>query len=61
MPQRITILLDDDLVKKLRSLQAKQIKETETSVSFSRILNDVLKKSLKSSDSNHRTNASQKK
>ncbi|NND87441.1 MAG: hypothetical protein HKM23_09030 [Nitrosopumilus sp.] len=47
MAKRITIMIDDDLDKKLRLLQAKQIKESTKSVSFSRTINDVLRKSLK--------------
>ena len=44
---RITILLDDDLSRKLRSLQAKSIQERQETVSFSRVVNDVLRKGLK--------------
>ena len=47
MAKRITIMLDDDLDKKLRLLQAKQIRDTSKSASFSRVLNDVLRKTLK--------------
>ncbi len=45
--QRITIMLDDDLLKKLHEVQAKQIKESTKSVSFSAVLNETLRKSLK--------------
>ena len=44
MGKRITIVLDDDLLKKLHEIQAKQIKKTQKSVSFSRVLNEVLRK-----------------
>jgi len=47
MSARITIMLDDDLIKKLHDVQAKEIKQSTKSVSFSRILNEVLRKSLK--------------
>jgi predicted transcriptional regulator len=47
LAKRITIILDDDLVKKLHEIQAKQIKQSTKSVSFSRVLNEVLRKSLK--------------
>ncbi len=47
MPKRITIVLDDDLAKKLREKQAKQIKESAKSVSFSRVLNEHVRKGLK--------------
>jgi len=35
-------MIDDDLDKKLRLLQAKQIKESTKSVSFSRVINEVI-------------------
>ena len=47
MAKRITIMLEDDLLKKLHEIQAKQIKKTQKSVSFSRVLNEVLRKGLK--------------
>jgi hypothetical protein len=47
MGKRITVVLDDDLVKKLREKQAKQIKESVKSVSFSRVLNMTLRKCIK--------------
>ena len=47
MGERITIVLDDDVLKKLRDIQARQIKESSKSVSFSRVMNEVVRKSLK--------------
>jgi len=47
MGKRITIILDDDLIKKLHEIQAKKIKQSTKSVSFSRVLNEVLRKGLK--------------
>ena len=47
MGKRVTIVLDDDLIKKLREKQAKLIKESTSSVSFSRVLNETVRKSLK--------------
>ena len=47
MGTRITIILDDDLLKKLREKQGKLIKVSTKSVSFSRVLNEILRKSLK--------------
>ena len=47
MAKRITFVLDEDLLKKLRSLQAKQIKDSSASVSFFKIINEVCRKSLK--------------
>ena len=48
MAKRITIVLDDDIDKKLRLLQAKAIQSTNSSVSFSKIMNKVLAKGIKS-------------
>ena len=47
MAKRITIMLDDDLLKKLHEIQSKQIKKSQKSVSFSRVLNEVARKGLK--------------
>jgi predicted transcriptional regulator len=47
MGKRITIIVDDDLVKKLHEIQAKQIKIYTKSVKFSRVLNQVVRKALK--------------
>jgi len=47
MAKRRTIILGDDLLKKIHDIQAKQIKQSEKSVSFSHVLNEVLRKGLK--------------
>ncbi len=47
MTKRVTIMLDDDIIKKIREKQAKLIKKSEKSVSFSSVLNEVLRKSLR--------------
>ncbi len=47
MGQRVTIILGDDLLRKLYDIQAKLIKESQKSVSFSRVLNDIVRKGLK--------------
>ena len=47
MSKRITIVLDDDLVKKLRIVQSKKISKSTEHVSFSRVINDELRKVLK--------------
>ncbi len=44
MSDGLTIMLNGDIAKKLRSLQAKKINETSSTVSFSRIVNEVLEK-----------------
>jgi len=47
MAKRITIMLDEDLAKKLHEVQANLIKKSSGSVSFSSVLNDTLRKKLK--------------
>jgi hypothetical protein len=47
MSKRVTIMLDSDLDKKMRLMQAKMIQSTTSSVSFSNVLNTVLRDSLK--------------
>ncbi|MFQ5782176.1 MAG: hypothetical protein ACE5GR_03860, partial [Nitrosopumilus sp.] len=47
MSERITVMLDQETITKLRELQAKKIKENKKSVSFSKVINEVLQKSLK--------------
>lgn len=46
-PHRVTIMLDDDLDKKLRLRQAKLILSDQSNHSFSSVLNEVLRKALK--------------
>jgi len=47
MLRRITIMLEDNLVKKIRNKQAKEIMKSKKSVSFSQIVNNTLKKYFK--------------
>ena len=47
MSKRITIMIDDDLDKKLRTYQAKQIEKIQKTYSYSKAINDILRKSLK--------------
>jgi len=47
MAKRITIMIDDDLDKKLHLIQAKAIQSTNSAVSFSSVLNKILRKKLK--------------
>lgn len=44
---RITIMLDSELDKKLRAIQAKNIVQNQGTYSFSRTLNDIVRKGLK--------------
>lgn len=46
MAKRVTVMIDEDIIKKLRGIQAKMIKESSKSVSFSEVLNEYLKKSM---------------
>ncbi len=47
MAKRVTIVLDDILLMKLRRKQAQLIKESTKSVSLSRVLNETLRKCIK--------------
>ncbi len=47
MGKRITVVIDEELVKKLHEMQARQIRESGKSVSFSRVLNELVRKNLK--------------
>lgn len=47
MAKRVTIMIDDDIDKKLRVLQAKLISKSNESVSYSAVINKELKKQLK--------------
>jgi len=44
--RRVTVSLDNYLLKNLREIQSTLIKKTTSSVSFSKVLNDVLRESL---------------
>jgi len=44
---RITVVLDTNNVEKLRGIQAKLIKTSTKSVSFSNVLNQVVEEGLK--------------
>ena len=47
MTERITIMLDTEITKKIRSLQADLIKKHTKNFSFSRVLSMVIEKGLK--------------
>ena len=47
MGKRITIMIDEDLDKKLRLRHAKLIQQQQSSYSYSRVLNETLRKVLK--------------
>ena len=42
--KRVTIMIDEDLLKKLRNEQAKRLAKQNRSVSLSSVINDHLKK-----------------
>ena len=45
MAKRVTIMIDDDIDKKLRLRQAKLIQQEQTSYSYSKVLNETFVKS----------------
>lgn len=45
--KRVTIMLDDDLDRRLRLRQAKLITQTQNSVSFSSVINKIIRGELK--------------
>ena len=47
MSKRVTIMIDDDLDKKIRLRQAKLIQQEQASFSYSKVLNESLRKVLK--------------
>ena len=47
MSKRVTIMIDDDLDKKIRLRQAKLIQQEQASYSYSKVLNESLRKVLK--------------
>ena len=49
MSSRVTIMLEDDLVKKLRIKQAKMLQDSNESVIFSKVINQTLRASMKAS------------
>ncbi len=47
MSKRITIVMDDNVVKKLRIIQSNKISKLTKNVSFSSVVNDELRKAVK--------------
>jgi len=47
MLKRISVMLDEELIRKVRSEQARKLYNSEKSISFSQILNQVLRSGLK--------------
>lgn len=46
--KRMSLMIDEDVEKKLRLLQAKLIRQNQVHVSFSQVVNQILRKNLKS-------------
>ncbi len=46
MSKRVTLMIDDDLDKKIRTKQAYEIKKTSHSVGYSATVNQILRKCL---------------
>ncbi len=46
MARRVTIMIQDDLDRKVRQYQAKMIQSSNKSYSYSRAVNDILKKNI---------------
>jgi predicted transcriptional regulator len=47
MAKRVTIMIDDELDKKLRHIQAKLIQKENKSISYSYVINAALKNLMK--------------
>ncbi len=47
MSRRVTVIIDEDLDKKIRLRQAKLIRQEQSSYSYSRVLNETIRKGLK--------------
>ena len=46
MSKKVTIMLEDNMDKKLRKIQTSFFKEYKDTVSFSKVLNEILHKGL---------------
>ena len=46
MPRRVSLLIDDDLDKKLRALLIKKSKSEQRYISYSALVNECVKKGL---------------
>ena len=47
MKKRVTVIIDDDLDKKIRLRQVKTIKQENVACSYSKVINDAIRKVLK--------------
>ena len=46
MSKRVTIMIDEELDKKIRAYQAKQIQKNNVSYSYSKAVNEILRKAI---------------
>ena len=47
MSHKVTVVLGDELMSKLRNFHAKKLRDTHTYLSFSSILNEIIEAGLK--------------
>lgn len=47
MSKRVTIVIDEELDRKLRQMQAARIEKENASISYSKVVNDCLRKAMK--------------
>jgi len=47
MSKRITIMIDDDLDRRIRGIQGKKIMATHGSISYSKVINELVRKGVK--------------
>ena len=47
MSKRVTIMIDEELDRKLRQMQATRIEKENASISYSKVVNDCLRKAMK--------------
>jgi len=50
MIRRVTITIDEKLESKIRAIQAKKISESKKSISFSTVINEIIKNGIKNFD-----------
>ncbi len=50
MIRRVTITIDEKLESRIRAIQAKKITESKKSISFSNVINEIIKSGIKNFD-----------
>ncbi|MCV0429977.1 hypothetical protein [Nitrosopumilus sp.] len=46
MSRRVTIMIEDDIDKKIRAYQAKKIQKENSAHSYSKVVNELLRKAI---------------